>query len=390
MKKKRRNLASALVLFAFLSGCVNRSRQGDRIKADALKYYKGKYSLSGIEVVNSFKAGNSGLFGYLGVKDTAYEMSDGEWVLWDDGTKVYSDTRQAKQIREAFAAEIMSPLLQKLTVPYELSDWSLNRTHMESFDKSVHAALYDGDIRAFCRKERPELTDLRLVLEEGDRPEAEKQAEMLFAGLEEYVSGFGSAVICEPGAVPDGTGSISRPGTLARADMRFGEGKIRWYRQIWSDAGMGVIITGNEPDLVLEEGDLVLEEAGTLADVQQILDEAYNAMPVDAPENKKGGYMVHDRRHETRVVFDDLNGPYYRLRFSDKVRKAAGEDGKVSVYMKTVRDEEGPLYMYPGKGWSVYRVCLPNEENGSYESVSDGQIFFYGSFQREEYQDEGS
>ena len=56
-------LALALAFSALLSGCMDRAHY-DRVEKKALQYYQNKYSKKDVEIVDSYKAGNNGLFGY--------------------------------------------------------------------------------------------------------------------------------------------------------------------------------------------------------------------------------------------------------------------------------------------------------------------------------------
>ncbi|MBQ1476486.1 MAG: hypothetical protein IIZ21_04300, partial [Firmicutes bacterium] len=132
-------LALALAFSALLSGCMDRAHY-DRVEKKALKYYQNKYSKKDVEIVDSYKAGNNGLFGYLGVEDRAYEMSDGSSVYWDDSLETFADNAQADQILADFEQEILQPLLAAFPVPYQATPAALNRTNYDSFDESVFTA----------------------------------------------------------------------------------------------------------------------------------------------------------------------------------------------------------------------------------------------------------
>ena len=91
-----------LAMSVFLaSGCAS-EKHYRAVEKKALEYYQDKYGLEDITVTDSYKAGNSGLFGYLDVEDRAYEMSDGNSVFWDEDNERFSDNAQADEINEAF------------------------------------------------------------------------------------------------------------------------------------------------------------------------------------------------------------------------------------------------------------------------------------------------
>ena len=90
--------AAILLLSVLSAGCGKEARHYQQVEKDAVLYYQAKYG--GRETVaDSFKAGNDGLFGYIGVKDRAYEMSDGFYVYWNDSEGYFADNRQAEEIR---------------------------------------------------------------------------------------------------------------------------------------------------------------------------------------------------------------------------------------------------------------------------------------------------
>ena len=137
---------------------------------------------------------------------------------------------------------------------------------------------------------------------------------------------------------------------------------------------------------------MIFEEAGTCEELQQMLDAGYEAMPVDAEENKNGGYMVHDQRHEKRIVLDDPSLPYYRLKLSQRVLDELDSQNCISVYFLDLREGGLPLMMYYGPEsnatYSVYCVCRYREGRGEYSSLNPDYLYYFGTHQLEAYEGE--
>ena len=384
-KWKKMGILAAAV--SMLWGCTDKKHY-EEAEQNALKYYKNKYDLKDVSVVRSWKAGNYGLFGYIGVKDRAYEMSDGNTVYWADSTQKLADSRQAKEIAEAFAKEIMDPLLEQLSFPKKVSSYSLNRTGYESYDECVFTAYFDGDIRSFLKKEQPAVRDLDIVLETEDQNKAEQEITALYDALKGNVTGWGTAYILKDGLneITDDVQYVDdyELNVTARADLRFEE-TLRWYRQKYIEVFDGIYMASRKTDFVLEDGDLRFEQAGTCADLQKMLDDSYYAMPVDAEENKKGGYLVKDQRHENRVILDDPSAPLYRLSMSERVRNELDSRNSLSVMIMDTRTEGEPLMIYYGTkstaSFDVYRVIRAPGTRGKGESVSPDQYFYFGTHQ---------
>ena len=388
--KTHRFLSVLILLTLLLCGCEN-SRHYKQVEANALKYYKQKYGLKDVEVKNDTAAGNAGLFGYIGVKDRAYEMSDGNSVYWNEERGTFAENAQEDEIRKAFAQEILDPLLADFSLPLKSTSFSLNRTDYESYDECVFTAFYDGDIRSFLKTEDPKLCDLVLAVESEDREKGEAEIVRFYDAMKEWVSGQSEAFILNTG-LEDLTGdwypNDHDLNVIARALLNYSK-EISWYRQVYIEVFDGVFITSNKKDFVLEEGDIRFEEAGTCADIQELIDKNYYALPVDAPENKNGSYTVRDRRHENHVVLDDPSAPVYRLRMSQRVLDELDDRKELSVYILMRRESDLPLYVYYGRNsYSVYRVCENNEERAEFETISPDYLYYFGTHSSLSYEEE--
>ena len=91
MRDMRKRVLLAVLLAVcgcLLTGCGDAVHY-KAVEKKAASYYKQKYGGRKPEIVDSFKAGNSGLFGYIGVKDRAYELEDGKAL---DGARQVTGT----------------------------------------------------------------------------------------------------------------------------------------------------------------------------------------------------------------------------------------------------------------------------------------------------------
>ena len=268
---------------SLLVGCGS-LKHYEKVEKRALEYYQDKYGLKNVTVINSYKAGNNGLFGFLDVKDRAYEMNDGNSVFWDDDAEKFSDNAQAEEINKAFRSEILEPLLTEFSVPVKIAGpVMLNRTGMDSFDECVFTETYEGDIREFMKEEQPQLQGFIFAVETADRDKGEREITDFYTSLDEYVKGWSNAYILNEGlddlTGDDWTVDTHKVNVTAAASHYFGEA-IRWYRQEYIEVYKGLYVTSHKMDFVFEEGDVIFEEAGTCAELQQMLDNGYYAMPV--------------------------------------------------------------------------------------------------------------
>ena len=388
--KSKRLILCILCLF-LLSGCVEERVHYASVEKKAQTWYRKKYGLKDVSITSSFKAGNSGLFGYIGVADRAYEMSDGYFVYWDDDKETFYDNRQAEEINRDFDEEILSPLLQSIPAEYFVSEYSLNRTGMESFDECVFHELYEGDIISFLKAEKPEPYRLKITLRQKDGFDHEACAEALYRALKPYLSGYMNVCIVneEASLETDRYSTLKDPDILSYASVSFSD-QISWYRKVYIEILDGIYVCSDVADFVLEEGDVLLQEAGKAIELQQILDESYEAMPVDAQENQKGGYMVHDQRHESRYVLNDTDAPYYRLTLSDRVLSALDSDSHLAVYIRNDREDGIGFYVHYGYGtsgsWCLYRVAESGEVN--FEYLHPDNLYYFGSYETVKYEEE--
>jgi len=381
----------AVLSLVLLCGCAS-PRHYHEVEKKAVRYYREKYGLRGVTVEDSNVAGNNGLFGYLGVKDRAYEMSDGSTVYWDDSAEKFSDNAQKDEILKAFESQFLKPLLADFSLPMKSTGpvW-LNRTGFDSFDDCVFTELYTGDIRAFLKAEQPFMSGFNIAVETTDREKGEQEITDLYDSLYGYVKGFPYAYIFSEGlaGLPDEDWDIDERdlNLTARAHLDLDDG-ISWYRQAYIEVYKDVFVNSRKSGFMFEEGDVLFEEAGNCSELQQMLDDAYYALLVAAEDNKNGGYMVHDQNHEKRVVLDNTDVPYFRLKLSERVIDALNEWDRIDVCFLDLRQEGQPLVMYYGpksnSPFSVYQVFGGEPGKGEFDTLSPDYLYYFGTYHLEE------
>ena len=184
-------LISSGLALTCLNGCGKEKAHYEDVQRRAEKYFKEKYGEKA-SVVDSIVAGNSGLFGYLGVKDRAYEMSDGTMVYWDDDEEYFADNRQAEEIAAALTGKVIEPAMSAMDPDYRVSDYSFNRTNMDSFDEMVYREYFDGNLEAFADREEIRMYDFEALVHESACPGG---VEAFYESTGKYLKRNGGRVI---------------------------------------------------------------------------------------------------------------------------------------------------------------------------------------------------
>ena len=387
---KKGLLCVFLLALLLLSGCT--SLHYENVERRALKYYKEKYGLKDVDIKRSYKAGNNGMFGYTETEDRAYEMSDGYSVYWNNTQKYFADDRQAEEIKEDFDSEILVPMLDKVTKNRLVAAYDLNRTAMTSFDHCVFTSLYEGDIKAYLEKEKARPYDLRIFLEKEEGVDHEQRINEFNEVMSQYLDGSCEFTIFEAGSGMLSVDFMSHyiracdQDVVAIANPFFSRG-VDWYRNVFIEVLKGVYVMSYVPNFVLEEGDILLEEAGKAEELQTILDADYYALPVDAEENKNA-YLVPDQRHANRYVLDNPELPYYRLLIKQRVIDAMDDFG-LNVFVKMKREGEDSLYARYSDSNVPYELvkCGENGRKITFATVSQDSLYYIGTIHLEKYQD---
>ena len=376
-----------LCLLFLLSSCKD---NGKDMQKKAKAYYEKKYDLKDVTLSDPFKAGNSGLFGYIGVEDLAFEVSDGSFIYYDKEEDRFYDSKQAEQIEEDFETKLLPELMKEIRSPYVLKDSRIAATRYESFDECVFHEYYDGDIKDYLAKERPSISDFLLTVQAQD--DSKEQIASLYEKMASYFKGGAEVRVVKEGSSylleENKEEYIGRDDEdlIAEASLYFND-RMYWHEPHYVEAMEGVMISSDMADFILEEGDIRLEEVKDGQSFQEILDASYYAMPVDAKENKDGSYTVRDQRHEERIILDE-EFPYYRLVLSDRVKEKM-KDELFPVYIKVSETWKTPLYYRYGRnrGYALYKTADPDGK-AEFTTLHKDNLYYFGTFQRIKYQDE--
>lgn len=167
---------------------------------------------------------------------------------------------------------------------------------------------------------------------------------------------------------------------------------VHWIENIYIEVMRGVWMTSDEEDFVLKPGDLVMEQIGTGAGLQTLLDERYEALPEVAEENKDGGYHVPDKQHCSKTVVKDEKAPIYRISWSDRARAAQDQYGRldVCVYLEPEMAEAGRDFWYFSESdkeeFEMHRVLPGATEPFAWSggNLTEGALYYFGEVEHGE------
>ncbi len=404
---KRISFFLLTILFILtLTACAN-DRIRKKAESGALAYYQNKYG-EAVEILSSKEWGFTTAILPTKIHQLAFTLSNGNTVLWDRETQQYADTRQAQEVLNAMQEILLWPAIKEtlgedLLVSGYTVTMSVFESYAENYGVSAFTEYYDGDIRVFAESERPSLMACSIVirepLDDDEQGTAFKtQVELLHQKLTPFFSGKNSKVCI---LSRDYTGELvqyqqiySPEGNwlvrgIGRLDF---DGAVHWTENIYIETIPGVWMTSSEEDFVLQPGDLVPEQIGTGADLQKILDARYKALPMEAEENKEGGYHAPDKQHCSKEVVEDLAGPVYRLIWSDRARAAQDEYGRLDVcvyFEPDIAKNANQLWYFPESdedafGLHPVMASAAEPNTGVFGNLTDGALYCFGNDRRPE------
>ena len=312
-------------------------------------------------------------------------------VYWNDEEQYFADNKQTEEITAALRSKVIEPALRAMDPDCRVSDYSFNRTNMESFDEMVFREYFDGNLEAFAEKEAIRFDDFEAMVHESAYRAG---VEGFYDTVGKYLKGdFGRVVVLreeagdDPAFVPGEVWSEGDVRVRAIAYLDFDDG-LSWLEHIYVEVLPGVKMMSTLRDFEMEPGDITFTEAGTAEDLQKMLDEAYYAMPLDAEENKNGGYSVRDQRHESRTVLTDPGAVILCVQFSDRLREEIAKGSyRNSFYVLTDDPENTQLWCYySGDDRYRFRIWKMTDDNllrGAYKSFSEGDLFYMGGVAHE-------
>lgn len=295
----------------------------------------------------------------------------------------YADNRQADEISAAMRKAFLEPAIEELGAEKEVSGYCFNRLKMDSLDECVFTEYFDGNIQEYVKKEKVRLIDFEAAITAQNFREKAERFNKALASCVQDSYGYIYVMAEDHQGEPDiETGRLysGNPAVRACAIVSFERG-ISWYENVYVEVMPGVRVSSGAENLVLEPGDVTFVEAGTGADLQKLLDEGYYSLPVEAEENKSGGYMARDQKHESRVVLQDPEAPVYRLQFSQKVREREESNGKITLYFMMDRSDIPRLWYYTNNDtykFTVFSLVESGRERGTSAYLSGGELIYPG------------
>ena len=129
-----------------------------------------------------------------------------------------------------------------------------------------------------CIKEKARPYDLRIFLEKEEGVDHEQRINEFNEVMSQYLDGSCEFTIFEAGSGMLSVDFMSHyiracdQDVVAIANLFFSRG-VDWYRNVFIEVLEGVYVMSYVPNFVLEEGDILFEEAGKAEELQAILED---------------------------------------------------------------------------------------------------------------------
>ena len=385
-----------------LYGCMTKDEKVEleKITKVGLEYAEEKYG-EDYEVVDSSYEYQESILWPTNTGDVSIELDNGTKVIYLSTEKKFYDNFQADDILEAIEQEIWNPLLEQLE-PYDFADsgeirLSVNDDLVNESEEGFFHEYYEGDIKAFMEKERPWFdvkayewqseswvsTYLCLISETDkdwqDRASLINDISKKYFKEENYIFEIAALTpeLFDRVREEDGYIDIGQEGCWALGEV------YELKKQNYIEVMDGIYVTSSEDGFYLEEGDIVLKEAGySITEIQKAVD-AYTEA------------VLKESGDATKYTINSLT-PLYEMEFSDRVKQQF-EGENICLYVKYVSDEadlseESVLYMHPYIKDSFigmnYEVVAADTTDGESQNVSvnkkeDKDYFWIGTMTSE-------
>lgn len=380
----------------FFTGCMSRKEEKnlEKKQEEAINYFETKYQLSDIQIDScGYLSYYDGLLAMENTNNMYFHMNDGSTVIYFGDDNYFADNKQSEEIKEALLDEFWYPALEQLKndTPAEdvvPDDVFFNQYTLDDYHEELFTNYFSGDIKDFIDKEEIwlECDDIFLLCE----PDSAYRFAMdtfsknltqtfsicapvdITAASPEVVNTY----LYNDGAFPD----FYEDGCYLKYSIN--NDGIDKYEAHYIQLLPGIYVTSIEPNLILEEGDIMLGKSYTEEELQGFIDANYNALPDEAPENKDGAYLEYDKAHVDRCIIhtDTLA---YQLVFSDKVKSFADQNG-ISCYFRFVPEEvpdsNSDFYYFPSgnDNWNCHSICAQDSPLG-FNSLEEENYYFIGT-----------
>lgn len=260
------------------------------------------------------------------------KTASGDVILYIEEKNQIYDNRQAEEINSELENTVLSRVIEESFG--NMGSWNTVQRKVEfnGYDRdnlsgSFYHGYYDGDIEAYLESEEIDISaDIYLTCAREDswREARDAFAKNLKKTFENYEHSSVKLIVLSEecyGKYVDGvyrTPDIDMEECYAR--YLFGENEQE-YIQNYIEAGDGIYVTSAEPDFVLEEGDITLEENITVEELNQLLRDKFYEQRSDADGQPTVVAAVT---------------PIYQMHFSERVREKIDSKNykELSVYIK--------------------------------------------------------
>lgn len=380
-----------LLLF---SGCGMTEEEQEALldfEKDALEYYEDKYGTDVTVEKSSYVMTEGGLFPPTRTEDMYVVCSDDTTILLDASTDIISDNKESEEIIESLT-KAFTTRLEGLGDAMDEGTFIIEEISFNNYDGTLDGSFFHTrlkeDIDKFIARE-PIALDVEMFLlcnREDSWENMQKQVlEMLEQDfpLREQVE---LTVLSKSCYQVWKSGNSRYPGIDmldCYATYELGQNPYS-YIQHYVKLTDGVYVTSHEKDFILEEGDLTLTEAITAEELNQLIYEKYDALPVAAEENKDGSYMVPDKDHVNYYHIDAAT-PIYNIQFSDRIKEQCGEE--FSCYLRFVPEEIGltnskKFFYYPVDELRDYYYAFAihtTYADAEFATLNESDYYFIGS-----------
>lgn len=387
---KKKIIIVLAVLLLLLTGCYKEKREMEGKVKEAEAYYKDKYGEKVKVESSSMNEADTGYIGYQPNGDYTYVMEDGTTVTWMSNDKRFIDDKQYEEITEAIRKEVWEPLYASLSEDERIekvtsSEPTFGIYHSGEVEAKGYGKYYEGDIVSYLKDENVHLIcyDINAaVAEEPEQSDIDELTEQFKVFGQKICDTFdGYYVVNVYGTTPAFDTDrnfllFSQEGVFAMAHILDEEVLVKMDHYI--DVADGITMTSACNNLVFEEGDVQLVKVDN-AELQQYIDDIYNALPYKSEKNKGSSYTERDQVHEERSVLQD--GVAYKVVMSERVKNFdSGDRGEVVVKVdENVVSDGNILWESPGNGSvktpRLYSVCSDNERQSTARLDEDMYMF---------------
>lgn len=183
-------LGMLMLLSLTMLGCDKLSKEDknnlDNYSIKAVNYYNDKYNCN-VKMKSSDFDSNNGLFGATYDRNTVVVyMNDGSVIEYDISNDTFCDNRQGEEIKRDILSYIdkeleRAGLNSSNTIWKKDGDFAFNTVYIDDTDSySMFSNYYDGDIRAYAKKENINFENVPKLYIKADKSTGVKYLDKLY------------------------------------------------------------------------------------------------------------------------------------------------------------------------------------------------------------------